>query len=198
MVAEQAATIEKLGQRVDQLERKLAAAKKNSSNSSKPPSSDIVKKPKGKGRGRQKGNRKPGGHVLRLAEPGRADLFVGVPGTKGFRVVFFLLPCRRRRWSVGAGALEIEVVSDLELSAIARDRRGAVSRLPILPRLFVGCVPDAGYSNSAKATGAPHPGFLVCSSVHYPIARRVVAVGLPGLKLSLLTGIRGSISALKP
>jgi len=61
MIAEQAATIKKLVQRVDQLERKLAAANKNSSNSSKPPSSDIVKKPKGKGRGKQKGNRKPGG-----------------------------------------------------------------------------------------------------------------------------------------
>ena len=60
-IAEQAATIEKLIQRVDQLERKLAAATKDSSNSSKPPSSDIVKKSKGKGRGKQKGNRKPGG-----------------------------------------------------------------------------------------------------------------------------------------
>ena len=37
IVAEQAAVIEKLTQRVEQLERELAAAKKNSSNSSKPP-----------------------------------------------------------------------------------------------------------------------------------------------------------------
>jgi len=37
LVAEQAAVIEKLTQRVEQLERELAAAKKNSSNSSKPP-----------------------------------------------------------------------------------------------------------------------------------------------------------------
>ncbi len=60
LVAQQAATIEKLVQRVDELERKLAKARKDSSNSSKPPSSDIVKKPKGKGGGRR-GKRKPGG-----------------------------------------------------------------------------------------------------------------------------------------
>ncbi len=45
LVAKQAAMIEKLTQRVDQLEHKLPAARKDSSNSSKPPSSDIVKKP---------------------------------------------------------------------------------------------------------------------------------------------------------
>jgi transposase len=61
LVAEQAAMIEKLVQRVDELERKLAKARKDSSNSSKPPSSDIVKKPKGKGAGRRRGKRKPGG-----------------------------------------------------------------------------------------------------------------------------------------
>jgi len=61
LVAEQAATIEKLVQRVNELERKLAKARKDSSNSSKPPSSDIVKKPKGKRGGRRKGKRKPGG-----------------------------------------------------------------------------------------------------------------------------------------
>ncbi len=61
LVAEQAATIEKLMRRVDELERKLAKARKDSSNSSKPPSSDIVKKPKGKGGGRRKGKRKQGG-----------------------------------------------------------------------------------------------------------------------------------------
>jgi transposase len=53
--------VAELVQRVDQLERELAAARKNSSNSSKPPSSDIVKKPSGKGGGRRKGKRKLGG-----------------------------------------------------------------------------------------------------------------------------------------
>ncbi len=71
VIAEQAATIEKLVQRVDQLERKLAAANKDSSNSSKPPSIDIVKKSKGKGRGKQKGNRKPGGQKGRPRSPSR-------------------------------------------------------------------------------------------------------------------------------
>jgi len=61
LVAEQVAMIEKLLRRVEELERKLAAAQKDSSNSSKPPSSDIVKKPKGKGRGKRTGKRKPGG-----------------------------------------------------------------------------------------------------------------------------------------
>lgn len=61
VVTEQAATIEKLVQRVDELERKLAKARKDSSNSSKPPSSDIVKKPKSKGVGGQSGKRKKGG-----------------------------------------------------------------------------------------------------------------------------------------
>ncbi len=60
LVAEQAATIEKLVQRVTELERQLAKARKDSSNSSKPPSSDIVKKPKGKGGGRRTGKRNPG------------------------------------------------------------------------------------------------------------------------------------------
>lgn len=46
-------------QRIEQLERQLAAAQKNSANSSKPPSSDIVNKPKPKPNGRRK--RKPGG-----------------------------------------------------------------------------------------------------------------------------------------
>lgn len=53
--------VAELMQRVDQLERKLAAARKDSSSSSKPPSSDIVKKPKGKGGGKRRGKRKPGG-----------------------------------------------------------------------------------------------------------------------------------------
>jgi transposase len=61
VVAEQAAMIEKLVQRVNELERQLAKARKDSSNSSKPPSSDIVKKPKRQGGGRRKGKRKPGG-----------------------------------------------------------------------------------------------------------------------------------------
>jgi transposase len=61
VVAEQATTIEELAQRVDELEHQLAKARKDSSNSSKPPSSDIVKKPKGQGGGRRKGERKPGG-----------------------------------------------------------------------------------------------------------------------------------------
>lgn len=61
LVAEQAAMIEKLVQRVDKLERKLAKARKDSSTSSKPPSSDIVKNPKGKGGGKRRGKRKPGG-----------------------------------------------------------------------------------------------------------------------------------------
>lgn len=65
LVAEQAATIEKLTQRIGQLERQLSKWKKNSSTSSKPPSSDIVKpkKPKAKGR---RGKRRPGG------QPGHA------------------------------------------------------------------------------------------------------------------------------
>lgn len=53
--------VAELMQRVDQLERELAAARKDSSNSSKPPSSDIVKKPTSKGGGRRKRKRKPGG-----------------------------------------------------------------------------------------------------------------------------------------
>jgi transposase len=61
LVTEQAATIEKLVQQVKGLERQLAKARKDSSNSSKPPSSDITNKPKGKGGGRRKGKRKPGG-----------------------------------------------------------------------------------------------------------------------------------------
>ena len=40
--------------RIEQLEAALAASQKNSSNSSKPPSSDIVKPPKPKGKGRRK------------------------------------------------------------------------------------------------------------------------------------------------
>jgi len=43
-----------LKERVDQLERELAAAKKTSRNSSKPPSSDITKPPKTKPKGRRK------------------------------------------------------------------------------------------------------------------------------------------------
>ena len=42
LVAKQAATIELLTQRIEELENRLAAAQKDSSNSSKPPSSDIV------------------------------------------------------------------------------------------------------------------------------------------------------------
>ncbi len=60
LVAEQATMIEKLTQRVDQLERELAAARKNSSNSSKPPSSDIVN-PKKAAKKNRKRKRKPGG-----------------------------------------------------------------------------------------------------------------------------------------
>ena len=41
--------------RIEQLEAALAASQKNSSNSSKSPSSDIVKPPKPKGKGRRKG-----------------------------------------------------------------------------------------------------------------------------------------------
>ena len=61
LVAEQAALIEMLRRRIEELERKLAAARKDSSNSSKPPSSDIAKKPKGKDRPKRKRKRKPGG-----------------------------------------------------------------------------------------------------------------------------------------
>lgn len=64
LVAEQAAMIEKLVQRVDELERQLAKARKDSSNSSKPPSSDIVKKPKDRRGGRRKGKRKQGGQSV--------------------------------------------------------------------------------------------------------------------------------------
>jgi len=60
LVAEQAATIEKLMKRVDELERKLAAAQRDSSNSSKPPSSDIVN-PKKAAKRKRKRKRKPGG-----------------------------------------------------------------------------------------------------------------------------------------
>lgn len=63
LVAEQAATIEKMAQRIEQLERQLSKWKKNSSTSSKPPSSDLVKPKKPKGR---RGKRKPGG------QPGHA------------------------------------------------------------------------------------------------------------------------------
>jgi len=75
-VAEQAAMIEKLVRRIDELERQLAAARKDSSTSSKPPSSDIVKKPKGKGGGKRKGKRKPGGqkgHARSERPPFSAD-----------------------------------------------------------------------------------------------------------------------------
>ncbi|MBC8869963.1 MAG: IS66 family transposase [Planctomycetes bacterium] len=61
LVAEQAAMIEKLSQRVEELERQLAMARKDSSNSSKPPSSDIVKKPKDRRGGGRKRRRKQGG-----------------------------------------------------------------------------------------------------------------------------------------
>jgi transposase len=60
LVAKQTATIKLLTQRIDELERKLAAAKKDSSNSSKPPSSDIVN-PKKAAKNRRKRKRKPGG-----------------------------------------------------------------------------------------------------------------------------------------
>ncbi len=79
VVAEQAAMIEKLVQRVDQLERQLAAARKNSSTSSKPPSSDIVKKPKGGGS--RKGKRKRGGqkgHPKHERPPFLPDELAGV------------------------------------------------------------------------------------------------------------------------
>jgi len=60
LVAKQAAMIELMAQRIDELERKLAAAQKNSSNSSKPPSSDIVN-PKKAAKKQRKRKRKPGG-----------------------------------------------------------------------------------------------------------------------------------------
>ena len=76
VVAEQSAMIEKLVQRVMELERALAKARKDSSNSSKPPSSDIVNKSKDKGGRRQKGNRKAGaqkGHPKHERPPFSAD-----------------------------------------------------------------------------------------------------------------------------
>lgn len=76
VVAEQSAMIEKLVQRVMELERALAKARKDSSNSSKPPSSDIVNKSKGKAGRRQKGNRKAGaqkGHPKHERPPFSAD-----------------------------------------------------------------------------------------------------------------------------
>ena len=53
LALEQAALIEQLQQRNNELEAEIATLKKNSSNSSKPPSSDIVKPAKDKNR-RQK------------------------------------------------------------------------------------------------------------------------------------------------
>jgi len=61
MIDKQAVLIDGLTQRVNELERQLAKARKDSSTSSKPPSSDIVKKPKGKGGRKRRGKRKPGG-----------------------------------------------------------------------------------------------------------------------------------------
>ena len=65
LALEQAAHIEQLQQRINELEAEIATLKKNSSNSSKPPSSDIVKPTKDKNRrqkkrkiGAQKGHKK--------------------------------------------------------------------------------------------------------------------------------------------
>jgi transposase len=65
LVAKQAATIELLTQRIEELENRLAAAQKDSSNSSKPPSSDIVN-PKKAAKNTRKRKRKQGaqkGHL---------------------------------------------------------------------------------------------------------------------------------------
>jgi len=59
LVAKQAATIELLTQRIEELENRLAAAQKDSSNSSKPPSSDIVN-PKKAAKTNRKRKRKRG------------------------------------------------------------------------------------------------------------------------------------------
>jgi transposase len=72
VIAVQAAQIEKLSQRVAELELELAKAKKDSSTSSKPPSSDITKpKAKQKNPGRRKKSRRGGqpGHQQQLREP---------------------------------------------------------------------------------------------------------------------------------
>jgi transposase len=68
MALEQAALIEQLHLRIAELEREIAALKKNSANSSKPPSSDIVKPPKPKNKGKRKiGAQK--GHLQHTRQP---------------------------------------------------------------------------------------------------------------------------------
>jgi transposase len=70
IIAEQSRQIEKLQERVAELELQLAKASKDSSNSSKSPSSDIVKPPKKKTDRRKKvtrGGQK--GHARKLREP---------------------------------------------------------------------------------------------------------------------------------
>lgn len=72
VIAVQAAQIEKLSQRVAELELELAKAKKDSSTSSKPPSSDITKpKPKQSKPGRRRKPRKGAqpGHQQHLRQP---------------------------------------------------------------------------------------------------------------------------------
>jgi transposase len=67
----QAAVVERLTQRVAELELALAKARKDSSTSSKPPSSDIVKPKPKKAPGRRKKPRRGGqpGHERQLREP---------------------------------------------------------------------------------------------------------------------------------
>ena len=71
IIAKQAAQIERLTQRVAELELELAKAKKDSSTSSKPPSSDIVKPPPKKQPGKRKKRKRGGqaGHQRQLREP---------------------------------------------------------------------------------------------------------------------------------
>ena len=57
IIADLRGLVEKLTERIEELELQLAKAQKDSSNSSKSPSSDIVKPPKKKGDRRRKAKR---------------------------------------------------------------------------------------------------------------------------------------------
>jgi len=69
LALEQAALIEQLRARIAELEAEVAALKKNSSNSSKPPSTDIVKPPKSKAKGKKRKRGAQKGHQQHLRTP---------------------------------------------------------------------------------------------------------------------------------
>ena len=71
LITELRQTIERLQQRVLELELALARAQKDSSNSSKPPSGDLVKPPKPKAGGKRKPPKRGGqpGHKRHLRDP---------------------------------------------------------------------------------------------------------------------------------